>query len=269
MRQLGVWMMVVVSLVVRVPVALAAPPSDVLAYALFGIEHASVGGKARVQGDVGVLSNALELGAGTRVTGLAAAPSITLGRNARVAGGFFCGTLDGSPDGCTTLPNPLIATPSIVLVGPPSNSDVSAARRTKSTTPLAPGTYGALTIGAAAELGLAGGTYQFESIVLGSRAKLLCRAACDITVRRRVRIGQATRLGAGDGVAPGSVSLLIAAQDEATALEAKSRAQLRCSVYAPSAEVTIGAATKVTGALVGNTVTVGSRARLQAPSGAP
>ena len=267
MGQLGVWMVVVATLVARVPVALAQPSSDVLAYALFGVERVSVGAKTRVQGDVGVLSNALAIGPGTRVTGLAAAPSITLGRNARAAGGFFCETLDGSPDGCGALP--FINAPAIVVVGSPSNSDVSAARRTKSASPLAPGTYGALTIGAAAELALAGGTYQFESIVLASRAKLLCRAACDITVRGRVRLGQATRLGPADGVATGSVSLLIAAQDEATALEAKSRAQLRCSVYAPTAEVTIGAATKVTGALVGNTVTVGPRARLQRSAGNP
>jgi hypothetical protein len=44
-----------------------------------------VAGKARIQGDVGVLSDALALGAGTRVTGSAAAPSITLERGVTVA----------------------------------------------------------------------------------------------------------------------------------------------------------------------------------------
>lgn len=262
-----VWLTVVASLTVQGPVARAEPPSEVLSYALFGIEQASLSGKTRVEGDVGVLSNTLALGPGTRVTGIAAAPTITLGRNARAGGGFFCATLDGSPDGCTALPNPLVATPAIVVVGPPSNSDVNVARRSKSTSPLSPGTYGALTVGTAAQLVLAGGTYQFESIALASRGKLLCQATCDITVRGRVRVGQATRLGAGEGVSTDGVVLLIAAQDEATAFEAKNRAKVRCSVYAPSAAVTIGGASQVSGALVGNTVTVGPRTRLQARTG--
>ena len=248
------------------PVARAEPPTDASAYALLAIERATVGAKARVQGDAGSVSEALSLGNGTRITGAVAAPSVTLGKNARVAGGFFCITLEGATDGCMPFPNPLVATPTIVLVGPPSNTDVSAARKTKGTTPLAAGTYGALTIEKAAEMSLAGGTYQFESITLAARAKLLCRAACVVTVRGRVTIGQATQLGAGDGVAPGDVVLRIAAQDESTAFEAKSRARLRASVYAPSGEVTIGSAAKITGGLVGSRVTVGSRARLQGPA---
>jgi len=261
--------MVVAGLVAQVPGALAAPPTDALAYAVLAIERATIGAAARVEGDVGCVSDGLELGPRTRVSGVAAASAITLGQNARVAGGFFCATLDGSPDGCMALPSPLVAAPTIVVPGPPSNSDVSAAKRTKATTPLAPGAYGTLTMGTASEMTLAGGNYQFDSVTVGNRAKLLCRAACDVTVRGRVKVGQAGRLGAADGVAPSAVLLRIAGQGEASAFLAKSRVHVRGSVYAPTGDVTLGAAVKVTGAIVGSTVTVGSRARLQATTAAP
>jgi hypothetical protein len=268
MRWVGVWLMLGASLAGRVAVARAEPPADVLAYTLFAIKHASIGAKSRVQGDAGCLFTELALGPGVHVNGAAAAPAITVGRGARVSGGLYCGTLDGGSDACMALPNPLVTAPSIVLAGPASNVDISAAKRTKPTSPLAAGTYGALVAGTASEIALAGGSYQFESITLGSRAKLLCRLPCDVTVRRRVEMGQATRLGAGDGVAPSGVVLRIAAQGETTALATKSRAQVRGTIYAPGGDVVLGAATKVTGALVGNTVTVGSRARLLTAAGA-
>lgn len=259
-------MLVVAGLVAR---AGAEPPTDALAYAVLGVARVSVGAKARVQGDVGCVSDALSLGSGTRVGGAAAAPAITTGRGTRVAGGFFCATLDESPDGCMALPNPLVVTPTIVVVGAPSNSDVSVAKRTRSTTPLAPSAYGTLEIGPAAEMALAGGAYQFESIAIGARAKLLCRAACEIVVRGRVAVGQAARLGAADGVAPEGVTVRIAGQGQSTAFAARSRASVRGNVYAPSADVTLGQAVKVTGAIVGDTVAVGARARLQGPAAAP
>ena len=264
MRQLAVWLGLVV--VVTGRSAVAAPPTDAFAYAVLATERVDLGGKGRVQGDVGCLSSTVSVGPGTKVTGVAAAPSITLGKNARVSGGFFCSTLEGSADVCMPLPNPLVATPTIVLVGAPSNSDVSAAKRSKSTTPLAAGAYGKLTVGGAAEMTLAGGTYQFESISVGARGKLLCRAACDVTVRGRIEVGQATQLGAAKEVAPAGVIFRVAGQGESTALSAKSRATIRGTIYAPSAKISIGGATRVAGSLVGGDVSVGSRARLQAPT---
>jgi hypothetical protein len=262
MRQLAVWLGVVV--VVTGRSALAAPPTDPMAYAVLGTERVSIGAKSRVQGDVGCLSTGMDVGAGTKVTGTAAANTITLGKNALVSGGLFCGTVDGSTDACMAFPSPLVTTPTIVLVGAPSNSDVSAAKRSKSTTPLPFGVWGALRVGGAAEMTLAGGTYQFESIDVAARGKLLCRAACDVTVRGRVFIGQATQLGAAKDVAPSGVVFRIAGQGGSTGFAAKSRAKVRGSVYAPNAGVAIGSATNVTGAIVGGDVSVGSRARLAA-----
>jgi hypothetical protein len=266
MRQL-VWLGLVVAVTVRS--AVAAPPTDALAYAVLGTERVSIGGKGRVQGDVGCLSSTVEVGGGTKVSGAAAAQAITLGKHARVSGGVFCATVQGSTEACMPLPNPLVAAPTIVLVGAPSNTDVSAAKRTKASTPLVSGAYGKLAVGGAAEMALAGGTYQFESIDVDSRGKLLCRAACDVTVRGRVSIGQATQLGAAKDVGPAGVIFRIAGQSESTALSAKSRAKIRGTIYAPSAKVAIGSASNVTGAIVGGDVSVGSRARLQAPSATP
>ena len=260
-------MVLAVILVAQASRVLAAPPSDALAYAVFAIQKASVGSRARVQGDVGCLFDVLSIGQGTRITGIAAAPTITLRRGGRATGGYYCGTLEGSSDTCMPPPNPLIAAPAIVLVGPPNFTDVSVAKRTKATAPLGAGSYGKLAIGTAAELTLAGGTYQFEAIDLASRARLVCLAACDLTVRGAVTVGQASRLGAGASVPIAGVVVRIAAQGQTRALDAKSRAQIRGTVYAPSGDVKIGAAAQVTGGLVGNTVSVGPRARLQGPAG--
>jgi hypothetical protein len=156
MRQLAVWLGLMAA--VTGGSALAAPPTDAMAYAVLGTERVSIGAKGRVQGDVGCLSTTLAVGAGTKVTGVAAAQMITLGKNARVSGGVFCGTVEGSTDACQALSSPLVPAPTIVLVGTPSNSDVSAAKRSKSTTPLPFGVYGALSVGGAAEMILDGGT---------------------------------------------------------------------------------------------------------------
>jgi len=245
----------------------AEPPGDVLAYGVFAIQDARIGSRARVQGDAGCLLGELSLGQSARLTGAAAAPSVRLRRHARAAGGFFCSSIDGGNATCGTLPNPLVATPAIVPVGPPSNVDVSVDRGGKATTPLAAGVYGTLTAGTAAEVTLSGGAYQFEAIDVGARARLVCLAACDVTVRGQVRLGQAARLGAAESIAVSGVVFRIAGTDERTAFDARSRAQIRGTVYAPSADVKLGAATRHSGALVGNTVTVGPRARLQGPSG--
>ena len=264
MRQLVVWLGLVMAVAGRS--AFAAPPTDAMAYAVLGTERVSIGAKGRVQGDVGCLSTTLAVGPGTKVTGVAAAQAITLGKNARVSGGVFCATVEGSTDACMALPSPLVPPPTIVLVGAPSNNDVSAAKRSKSTAPLPFGVYGALTVGGAAEMTLDGGTYQFESIDVAARGKLLCRAACDVTVRKRVTVGQATQLGAAKDVAPAGVVFRIAGQDASTGFAAKSRSKVRGSIYAPNSGVSIGSASNVNGAIVGGDVQVGSRARLTAAS---
>jgi cytoskeletal protein CcmA (bactofilin family) len=250
--------------------AAAAPPTTAQSYAVFAMQRVRVNSKARIQGDVGALFDTLKLNAHVRVSGVAAAPTVEIGRGARATGGLYCSSVQtNGGDTCQVLPNPLIAAPSIVLVGPASNANITAAKRTKSSSPLPPNTYGTLTLGTASEVILAGGAYQFESIDLASRAKLLCHAACDVAVRGRVSMAQATQLGAGDGVPAAAVTFRIAAQGESTAFDARSRAQVRGSVYAPSAAVSVGSSAKVTGSLVGDTVSVGARARLDGGTPAP
>jgi hypothetical protein len=267
MRKVGVWMGMVACVLGRAAMVAAEPPTDVLAYGVFAIQDASIGSRARVEGDVGCLLGELSLGQSTRVTGAVAAPSVRLRRHARAAGGFFCSSLDGGNATCGTLPNPLVGTPAIVPVGPPSNVDVSVDKHGKATTPLAAGAYGTLTAGTAAEVTLSGGLYQFEAIDIGARGRLVCLAACDVTVRGQVKLGQAAKLGAADSIAVSGVIVRIAGTGERTAFDAKSRSQIRGTIYAPSADVKLGAAAKQSGALVGNTVSVGPRARLQGPSG--
>jgi len=266
MRQVVVGMMVAAALSGWTTAQAAEPSTNVLAYAAFGMRRVSVGSKARVTGDLGCLFDELSIGQGTRVTGSGAAPTIVLRKGGSASGGYFCTTLEGGADTCMPLPNPLIAGPAIVLAAP-GNLDVSAPPRSKPPQPLSPGAYARLSVGAAAQVTLAGGSYQFESIDVRSRAKVQCLAACDLIVRTKVTVGQAARIGAADGVAPSAVIFHVAAQGERIAFDAKSRSTVAGSVYAPSADVKLGSATKLTGALVGNTVAIGPRARVQGPSG--
>jgi cytoskeletal protein CcmA (bactofilin family) len=271
MRQAVVVTMVVVGVLGgAVGPARAEPPANAAGYAVFGIASVTVGAKGRVDGDVGCLFAELALGQGTRVSGSAAAPAIALRRRARANGGYYCGTITGTGDACAALPNPLIAGPEIVLAQP-GNLDVSASRKTKATAPLSAGAYGALSVGTAAHVTLAGGSYEFDSVEVRSRGRVQCLAACDVTVRGAVRLGQAVRFGAADGVDPAGVVLRVAGAEAKTAVEVKSRAAVRGTVYAPSGDVRIGAGARIAGAIVGNDVVVGPRARLDGPAagGAP
>lgn len=256
--------MVVVVGVLAARVVRADPPTDVLAYAVFGIQHVKLGAKGKVQGDIGGLFDFVALGQGVKVTGAVAAPAIMLRNRARVSGGYFCATLTGTTDPCTDLPNPLIAGPAIVLPSA-GNLDVSAPKHAKEPQPLPAGAYGELKAGTASEVLLAGGAFQFESMAIGARAKVLCAAACEITVRTTVTMKQGARLGAADGVPPDDVIVRIAGQETATAFAAKSRTTVGGSIYAPSAGVALAAGVRVAGSIVGDSVTIGPRARLTGP----
>jgi cytoskeletal protein CcmA (bactofilin family) len=248
--------------------AAAAPPSSATAYAVFATSGVEIGAKGRVDGDVGCLFAEVSLGRGTRATGAAAAPAITLKRGARASGGYFCGTIAGTEDACSTLPNPLISGPPIVLAEP-GNLNVSASRRAEVTSPLPPGTYGTLTVGTAASVPLAGGTYDFAAIEIRSRGRVECLAACDVRVQRDVRLAQAVRFGAVDGLDPASVTLQVGGLDSKTAVSVKSRARVQGTIYAPSGDVVVGAGARISGAVVGLTVSIGPRARLTGPSATP
>src|SRR5262249_23666112 len=67
MRQVGVWVGMVVCVLGWARSGVAQPPADVLAYGVFAIQSAAIGSKARVQGDVGCLFGELSLGQSTRV----------------------------------------------------------------------------------------------------------------------------------------------------------------------------------------------------------
>src|SRR6478609_6004348 len=59
MRQLAVWLGLVVVVMGRS--AVAAPPTDAFAYAVLATERVDLGGKGRVQGDVGCLSSTVSV----------------------------------------------------------------------------------------------------------------------------------------------------------------------------------------------------------------
>lgn len=245
--------------------ARAQAPTDVQAYAVFGLAEAKISSRANVQGDVGCLADVLELGQRSKITGAAVAPTVRLRSGARASDGYFCNTIEGSNAACMTMPSPFTIAPMSVTT--PGNLDITAPKGTKTTGPLAPGAYGKLTVGNEAQATLAGGTYTFSTITVGRRAKLFCLAACDILVRGSVRVREKSQLGAGNGVAASSVQFQIASQGEKVALDTKKRTTISGSVYAPSGDIRLGSQSKLTGGLVGNAVTLGPRVHVTGPGG--
>lgn len=245
--------------------ARAQAPTDVQAYAVFGLAETTLSSRSNVQGDVGCLADVLELSQRTKVSGAAVAPTVRLRDGAKASGGYFCNTMEGSNGACMTMPGPFTIEPMTVTT--PGNLDVSAPKGTKTTGPLAPGAYGKLTIGTKAQATLAGGSYTFSAIVVGRRAKLLCLAACDVLVQGNVRVREDSQLGAASGVPASGVTFQIASQGQKSALDTRKRVTIGGSIYAPSGDVRLGSQSKLTGGLVGNAVTLGPRVHVTGPGG--
>jgi hypothetical protein len=258
LRAVGCW---VVATVLGAGVAAAQTlPTSPTGWAVFGLDAVTIGARSRVSGDVGVNQGSATLKR-TRVRGAVVAADVGVRR--ATADTLFCVTVTNSDVPCQTLPSPVVPPGSVTLVTLPDLSgkeDVSVPRHAQHA-PLDPGQYGDAVVGPASQLVLTGGDYAFQSIKLASRAKLLCQADCTVSVRDGVTLGQATRLGATGSAA---VVLRVQADAKGSGVRIASRAQVSGVVYAPTAAVRVGQAARVSGSLVGQTVTVASRARLTA-----
>ena len=145
-----------------------------------------------------------------------------------------------------------------LIVQPRTGSDV-----------VAPGAFGAVTVGRGGLLQLAGGSYQVRSIRLARTARLVCLEACRIGVAEGVRLGPAAQLGAAQGLRPSRVRVDIAGVSGAFAFRAGPRSIVAATIFAPGGAIALGRAGDYRGAYVGRSVAVRPRSVVREDSALP
>jgi hypothetical protein len=140
-----------------------------------------------------------------------------------------------------------------------ANIDLRPGRRTSA---LPAGSYGTVRVGARAFLVLAGGTYTFESIRLGTRSRLLCAADCRLGVEGRVRLARTARIGTTTSEGSVAVRLEVQSGGHEPAVLAGPASTIDAAVYAPSGTIVLGTAGQFTGSFIGRTVIVGPHAQV-------
>lgn len=247
-------------LLLAAPVGAQTLPTSPLGWAIFGLEGVRIGAFSRVQGDVGTNAGDVTVRAGTRIEGALAGETLVLRRGTR-ATALYCVQVQGGRKDCQRLPDPVVDNTTLPVVQvSPGNESVTLRRRARRV-PLDAGRYRDVRVGSGAELMLAGGAYSFRSLDLDPRARLVCVTACQVSVRTSVSIGRRGRveLLAGDG---GDGSLQVQGGGRRDAFSAGAGARITAAVYAPTADVVVGSHTRLTGSLVGRSVTVGAHGRL-------
>ena len=254
-------------------------------YAVLGVGLVRIGPSVRVQpGAVGATTGAVRLATAAQVSGAVVAGTVRVARRARVGrlfcqvvsgGGFGSGvvggpTVGGSPiPGCAQLTTPLVD-PTLLVPIPvtPGTTDEQLAPRSSSA-PLAPGAYGAVTVGRGAWLQLAGGAYQMRSIRLSPTARLVCLGDCRIGVAENARLGPMAQLGAVKGLSAANVRIDVAAGVPGAAFRAGPRTVVSGTVFAPTGTVLLGPNGDYQGAFVGSTVVVRPRSQVHGQSAFP
>jgi hypothetical protein len=254
-------------------------------YAVLGMDLVRIGPSVRVQpGSVGATTGTVRLATAAQVSGAVVAGSVRVARRVRVGrlfcqvvsgGGFGAGvvggpTVGGSPvPGCAQLTTPLVD-PTLLVPVPvtPGTSNVQLAPRSSST-PLAPGAYGAVRVGRGSLLQLDGGAYQMRSIRLSPTARLVCLGDCRIGVAENVRLGPMAQLGAVKGLSADHVRIDVAAGVPGAAFRAGPRTVVSGTVFAPTGTVLLGPNGDYQGAFVGSTVVVRPRSQVHGQSAFP
>ena len=237
-------------------------------YAVLGLEGVTLGERVRIDGgDVGANRGEARLESRVRVGGAVAATTIRLGRKAD-AEALFCFILVGRPTfTCTAFQAPLVDTSSLPLVqARPGAMDLELPPRA-TTAPLPADDYGAVRVGARAQLLLAGGDYNLRRLTLAHRSRLLCAAPCRLRVQEKVTVGQQAQIGPAASTDGQAVLLEIEGRAGRTGFVTRARAAVTGTVYAPENAIVLGERGKFAGSFAGSTVTVRSHARITGPRG--
>jgi hypothetical protein len=240
-------------------------PESPFSYALFALGDLTLtNGVRAVDGDMGSNDGTTIVGRNVRVAGTAVGRSITL-RDGALVDSLFCLLLRGGTAtvGCQPVSLPVVTAsqlPPVQVVAGTTNVTIP---NRGSTSPIPPGAYGNLRVGARGVIVLAGGTYVFRSIRVKNRGQLLCASACQIGVAATVRIGSKAILGGMTGTRAAAVHVNVA-RTRGTVFAADRRANVSAIVYAPGGRIALRQRGNYVGSFVGGTVWVGPRALVQA-----
>jgi hypothetical protein len=246
----------------------AQQPPSLSDYSVLGLESVTLRPTSRiVSGAVGAVDGTVTLRRDARVAGSIVAGTIELGRETRV-GRAFCGIVIGRQPlpACNTLPNPVVdpaLLPPVSVV--PGGTDLVVPKRT-GIAPVPPGSFDEVIVGRGSLVTLSGGAYSVRSIRIAADGRLICDEACTIGVAETVRLGPNTELGARGGLGPQNVRIDVAGGSEPPAFKGRPRSAVTGTIYAPAGLVRLGRLGSYRGAFVGTDVVVGPGAQVRVGS---
>src|SRR6185503_11298583 len=223
---------------------LAQQPPSLSDYSVLGIESVTLKPGSRIiSGAVGAVDGTVTLRRDARVAGTVVAGTVELGPESRV-GRTFCSIVIGRQPlpACNTPPNPIVDPALLPLVSVvPGGSDLIVPSRT-GIAPVPPGSFDEVIVGRGSLVTLSGGAYSGRSIRIAAGGKLTCDAACTIGVAETVRLG------------PQNVRIDVAGGAEPPAFRGRTRSAVTGTIYAPAGLVRLGRLGSYRGAFVGRDV---------------
>ena len=225
-----------------------------------------IGNNAQIVGGIGANDPGGSLRLGKSAFGsdgeTVAADRLKLGQGASVfdvltndltgTGATIRGTV-GTPTLPLTSPFCPIASPSC------SGSDVTIPAGTESG-PLAPGTYGRLTVGTAASLVLAPGTFQFCSVKTSKRVAVATTGPTTIEVRDTFRLANASFFGPTTGTPAPTIDV------GGASFRIGATSVLQAHVSAPNAAISFGRSSELDGTFCASTSRSDKQVILACPS---
>jgi hypothetical protein len=149
-------------------------------------------------------------------------------------------------------------------VAAPGQTDINVA--SNQTTTLSPGAYRNITIQIGGRLQLAGGRYDFNSLVGNSKARLMFTGSAEVRIATTCLIGSQAYIGPGPGNPPVDASGIIFYVGGTSALNPVVQLGPQDSVfanfYAPNGPMLLMEQSRATGAFFGMDVTVKEQSRL-------
>jgi hypothetical protein len=247
---------------------LAQQPPSLSDYSVLGIESVTLKPGSRIiSGAVGAVDGTVTLRRDARVAGTVVAGTVELGPESRV-GRTFCGIVIGRQPlpACNTPPSPIVdpALLPLVSVGP-GGSDLVVPSRT-GIAPVPPGSFDEVIVGRGSLVTLSGGAYSVRSIRIAAGGKITCDAACTIGVAETVRLGPRAELGARGGLGPQNVRIDVAGGADPPAFRGRTRSAVIGTIYAPAGLVRLGRLGSYRGSFVGTDVVVAAGAQVRVGS---
>jgi hypothetical protein len=236
-------------------------------YAVLGLDDVTLRPGVHVEGgNVGANRGAVTLGPGVRVDGKVIADTI-VARGRPRAGALVCRLLVGTRRlDCETLATPVVDLRSLEIIQVVPGAAQVVVPANANAAPLAPGSYGDVRVGRRGRLLLAGGVYSVRSINIGTRGRILCTAACRVSVQEHVRLRPRAVIGAVAPLDALAVRIDVEGSGRGPSFTSGPRTDVDATIYAPDGAVILGPNGRYTGAFVGDTVRVGSGSRLKAAS---